>query len=54
MIQEHIDKIETTVRSATNLQEETKRELLALLSELKAEVTPLTATHGEDAASIAR
>ncbi len=54
MIQDRIDKIETTVRSATNLPDETKQQLLALLVELKAEVSPLTETHGEDAASIAR
>ncbi len=54
MIQDRIDKIETAVRGAANLPAETKQELLALLAELKAEVAPLGATHGEDAASIAR
>ena len=54
MIQDRIDKIENTVHSAANLPPETKQQLLALLSELKAEVAPLTETHGEDAASIAR
>lgn len=54
MIQDRIAKIEDTLQNAANLPAETKRELLALLAELKAEVAPLTTTHGEDAASIAR
>ena len=54
MIQDRIAKIETTLQSAANLSAETKQELLGLLAELKAEVAPLTATHGENAASIAR
>ena len=54
MIQDRIDKIESTLQSAPNLPAETKQELLALLAELKAEVAPLSATHSEDAASIAR
>ncbi len=54
MIQDRIDKIETAVHGADKLPAETKQELLALLAELKAEVAPLTATHGEDADSIAR
>ena len=54
MIQDRIAKIESTLQSAPNLSPETKQELLALLAELKAEVAPLSATHGEDAASIAR
>lgn len=54
MIKERIDKIENAVQGAVNLPAETKQELLALLSELKAEVAPLNATHGEDADSIAR
>ena len=54
MIQDRIAKIETTLQNAENLSPETKQELLALLAELKAEVAPLTETHGEHAASIAR
>ena len=54
MIQDRIDKIEATVTHATNLPAETRQELLNLLAELKAEVAPLTATHDEDASSIAR
>ena len=53
MIQDRIDKIEATVTQATNLPDETREELLKLLAELKAEVAPLTATHDEDASSIA-
>ena len=53
MIQDRIDKIEATVTQATNLPGETRAELLKLLAELKAEVAPLTATHDEDASSIA-
>ena len=53
MIQERIAKIETALQSADNLPAETKRELLALLTDLKAEVAPLTETHGEHAANIA-
>ena len=54
MIQDRIDKIEATVTQAANLPGETRQELLKLLAELKAEVAPLTATHDEDASSIAR
>ncbi|MEA3208396.1 MAG: hypothetical protein QOE70_1453 [Chthoniobacter sp.] len=52
MIQDRIDKIEATVNAAVNLPGETRAELLKLLSELKSEVAPLTATHDEDARSI--
>jgi hypothetical protein len=53
MIQDRIAKIEATLKSAANLPAETRAELLALLAELKAEVQPLTKTHGEDVQSIA-
>ena len=53
MIQDRIDKIENTLRNAQNLPAETRDELLKLLADLKAEVASLTATHGEDAESIA-
>ena len=52
MIQDRIDKIENTLRSAQNLPPETREELLKLLADLKAEVASLTATHRDDAASI--
>ena len=54
MIQDRIEKIEATLRDARNLPPETRAELLALLEDLKAEVTPLTKTHAEDVQSIAR
>jgi F0F1-type ATP synthase membrane subunit b/b' len=54
MIHDRIDKIEATLRDATNLSSETRHELLKLLADLKAEVASLTATHSEDADSIAR
>ena len=54
MIQDRIAKIESTLQSAPNLPAETRSELLSLLAELKAEVGPLSTTHGENAATIAR
>jgi F0F1-type ATP synthase membrane subunit b/b' len=54
MIQDRIDKIEATLKDAQNLSGETREELLKLLADLRAEVSRLTATHGEDADSIAR
>ena len=54
MIQDRIEKIEATLKNAQNLSVETRQELLHLLAELKAEVASLTATHREDADSIAR
>jgi len=54
MIQDRIDKIEAMLKDAQNLSEDARRELLHLLTELKTEVARLTATHREDAASIAR
>jgi Domain of unknown function (DUF4404) len=52
MIQDRIEKIETTLRDAASLSEDTRSQLLRLLAELKAEVAPLSATHDEDAQSI--
>ncbi len=52
IIQDRIEKIEATLKDAGSLTEETRAELLRLLAELKAEVAPLTQTHGEDAQSI--
>jgi F0F1-type ATP synthase membrane subunit b/b' len=54
MIQDRIDKIEATLKEARNLPAETREELLQLLAELKSEVAPLTATHRQEAESIAR
>ena len=52
MIQDRIAKIEATLSSSPNIPAETRQELLTLLAELKAEVTPLAATHGEQVQSI--
>ena len=52
MIPERIAQIEATLRSATNIPEATRQELLDLLAGLKAEVTPLVQTHGESAQQI--
>ena len=51
MIQDRIAKIEATL-SNSNIPAETRQELLGLLAELKAEVTPLAATHEAEAQNI--
>ena len=53
MIQDRIAKIEATL-SNSNIPVETREELLSLLAELRAEVAPLAATHGDRAQSIAQ
>lgn len=53
MIQETIEKLETTVQDANAIKNENKAELLALLSKLKAEVGELAKTHADEANSIA-
>ncbi|MGB8166664.1 MAG: DUF4404 family protein [Chthoniobacteraceae bacterium] len=53
MIQDRIAKIETTLANA-DLPPATRAELLALLAELKAEVSGLEAAHGEQAQTITR
>lgn len=54
MIQDRIEKIETTLRNSPNLTAEARDELLALIEDLKAEVAPLAQSHGDDAQSIAQ
>ena len=54
MIHDHIEKIETKVQGAKGIPEETRNELLGLLSTLKTEVGDLSRTHVEDADSITR
>ena len=54
MIQDHIEKIETKVQGAKGIPEETKNELMGLLSTLRTEIGDLSKTHGEDADSITR
>ncbi|HEV7868710.1 MAG TPA: DUF4404 family protein [Chthoniobacteraceae bacterium] len=53
MINERIERIEAAVNDSTSIPESTRRELAALLADLKAEVAPLNETHGADAQSIA-
>ncbi|MFN8006177.1 MAG: hypothetical protein U0V70_03965 [Terriglobia bacterium] len=52
MTQETIEKIISKIQSAETIRPESKAELLALLAELKVEVTKLSRTHGEQAVSI--
>jgi len=54
MIQDRIDKIETTLRESPKLAPETRDELLRLLEDLKAEIAPLAKSHEEDIQSIAQ
>jgi hypothetical protein len=53
MISERLAKIEATLQNHASIPEATRQELLDLLAGLKAEVTPLLATHGETAHEIA-
>ena len=53
MIEHTIQKIEARLRNAPLMSKENREELLKLLATLKAEVTDLSATHGEAAESIA-
>jgi hypothetical protein len=54
MIQDRLDKIEAKVQGASNIPDDTKTQLLALLADLKAEVNALATTHDENAREIAR
>ena len=49
-----LNEIEAKIRSAENLSDQRKRELLQLLATLKTEVGALSKTHGEQAESIAQ
>jgi hypothetical protein len=53
MINDTIGKIEERIRMAEAIKGENKAELLALLSNLKAEVSNLSSTNAEQAESIA-
>ncbi|MFH1037100.1 MAG: DUF4404 domain-containing protein [PVC group bacterium] len=53
MIDKTVKKIEETVAGAPSLSEEKREQLLALLGELKTEITRLSRTHRETALSIA-
>jgi len=48
-----INRIEERLKSARTLNDETRKELLSLLTELKKEVSGLAETHGDQAQSIA-
>jgi queuine/archaeosine tRNA-ribosyltransferase len=52
MIHYTIEMIEEKLRNTESLNEESKAELLTLLSKLKTEVADLSITHDEDAESI--
>ncbi|MDQ3622954.1 MAG: DUF4404 family protein [Verrucomicrobiota bacterium] len=54
MIREHIEQIQAKVRDAKSIPEETRADLLELLSGLKSEVDVLSQTREEDAHSVAR
>jgi hypothetical protein len=53
MIQDTIGKIEERIRKAEAIKDESKTELLSLLSNLKSEVANLSSTDAEQAQSIA-
>jgi hypothetical protein len=52
MISERLAKLESRLQDSATIPEATRQELLELLAGLKAEVTPLQATHGESARRI--
>ena len=52
MIEERIQKIESTIQTSSNLPPETRAELMSLVAGLKAEVSRLSETHHEEASSI--
>jgi len=54
MIEDTIAKIEHQLDTAQTIRPERKAELSKLLETLKSEVSSLSSTHGEQAASIAR
>ena len=54
MIEDRIERIETRLRESGQISEETKAELLKLLTALKEEAGNLTRSHEEDARSLAR
>ena len=53
MTQETITAIEEKIRGTKSLDDGSRNELLSLVSDLRAEVTDLSATHSEHAESIA-
>ncbi len=53
MIDNTISQIEERVRNADTVKEDRRRELLELIGTLKAEISELSRTHGDQARSIA-
>lgn len=53
MIQDRIAKIEATLAGTPDLSPATRKELLALLADLKTEVAAIQSTHGAQAQGIA-
>lgn len=47
MIRNRLDEIEAKVQGASNIPDDTKSQLLALLEDLKSEATKLAETHDE-------
>ncbi len=54
MIDERIQKIESTIETSGNIPSEAKTELLRLVAGLKSEIKTLSETHAEEASSITR
>ncbi len=53
MSEELVERIEAKIKQSAGLSDETRGELVGLLTTLKAEVSELEKTHGEHAESIA-
>src|SRR3974377_2334979 len=51
MIQKTIENIETKIKESSSVNDESRKELLGLLSMLKTEIDELSKTHPEQAAS---
>lgn len=54
MVNETLSRIQKTVESTNTVDEQTKRELLQLVSTLKGEIASLAETHQDQAQSIAQ
>ena len=54
MIEEHIQKTESAVKTAENISADKKAELLGLVAKLRSALEDVSETHHEDAQSIAR
>ena len=54
MIDDRIQRTEASVKGAGDLPEQTKAEILELLTQLQAKISQLSETHSDDATSIAQ